>query len=633
MPKINSTKTLNYLMIVESPNKVKSISQFLPNNYKVMASVGHISELSDKKGSYWNTGIEPDNNFKMDINVSSDKKDVVKKLKDAVDKADLVYICSDPDREGEAIAWSLKKFLKIPKDKCKRATFHEITKNAVLKALENASDIDDDLVDASHCRMCVDKMVGYRLSPIARKSVSAKSVGRCQSAGLKILVDREMEIQNFKPEKYFDVYLHFNKNMHPYKAKYFGTTKKEVKRITDESVAKAIANDCKGKDYIIKDITTKDKISNAKAPFTTSTFQQEVSSKLGVSVKTAMSYAQRLFEGIDINGQHIALTTYLRTDSTDMSKDFMPILENYVKTNYGQAYYAPLKKVKQAANVQAGHECFRVVDLNVTKDYLKNYISDEKLLKVYDMIWRRTVQSMMAPSITAETTYSIVNGDHKFTFVSQELKFDGYKKVYTYKESDNDDDELAKDSFSVDEKLQETSLESLEKSTQPPSRYKEATFIKALESSGIGRPSTFSSIVSTLLDEKRGYCKVENKCMMPTEKGITLSKYLDKTFPNFISLTYTADLEKELDSIATGKLKKLDFLNDFYNKLETSAKAATKSSTSSQSKAPKVPAVVVKGVKCPKCGGPMVLRKGPYGEFYGCKSYPKCRGILPKEDK
>ncbi len=594
-----------------------------------MASVGHISELSDKKGSYWNTGIEPDNSFKMNINVSDDKKDVVKKLKDEVDKSDMIYICSDPDREGEAIAWSLKKFLKIPKEKCKRATFHEITKTAVLNALANPTDIDDNLVDSSHCRMCVDKMVGFRLSPIARRQVSAKSVGRCQSAGLKILVDRELEIQNFKPEKYYDVLLHFNKNMHPYKAKYFGTTKKEVKRITDEAIAKAIASDCKGKDYIIKNITMKDKTSNAKPPFTTSTFQQEVSSKLGVGIKTAMGYAQKLFEGINVNGQHIALTTYLRTDSTSMAKEFIPVLESYVKNTYGQAYYAPLKQPKKAANVQDGHECFRVVDLNITKDYLKQYITDEKLLKVYDMIWRRTVQSMMAPSITSETTYEILNGDHKFTFNSQELKFDGYKKVYSYKESD-EEDELAKDTFIIDEKLEETSLESLEKATQPPARYNEATFVKELEQKSIGRPSTFSSIVATLLDENRGYCRVEDKRIVPTDKGIALSKYLDLAFPNFISLTYTAEMEAELDTVASGKLKKLDFLNDFYNKLETSVKSATKNSASIP-KTPKTPAVVVPGVTCPICGGPMVLRKGPYGEFYGCKSYPKCRGMLSKD--
>ena len=317
-----------------------------------------------------------------------------------VDDADFVYLATDPDREGEAIAWSLRKFLKIPKSKYQRITFHEITQEAINKALANPRDIDEYLVDAAHSRGILDKIIGYRLSPIARKQVYvflndvklyAKSVGRCQSAGLKLICNREREIQSFVPETYYDLYLLFNKDKQDFKAKYVGTKDKEVKRISSKDEMLSIVNDCKKGNYSIIDTITKERISNPKPPFTTSTFQQEVSSKLGIGVKDAMNAAQRLFEGIDLGGQHKALITYIRTDDTSMSPEFQETLKAFVIDNYGKTYYSPLKEAKKSENSQEGHECLRTIDLEMTPEKLSKYINDRTLIKVYDIIYKRTI--------------------------------------------------------------------------------------------------------------------------------------------------------------------------------------------------------------------------------------------------
>lgn len=617
--KIN--KDSKILVIVESPNKCKTLDKILKDggykSSKVVASVGHISEIKNG-GSYFNTGIEPTNKFKTNYAISKDKEEVVSKIKSLVDKADIVLIASDPDREGEAIAWSLRKFLKLDKNKYKRITFHEITKKAVLSAIENPSDIDDDLVSAAQSRQKLDKLLGYRLSPIARKQVNAKSVGRCQSAGLKLICDRENEILNFKPETYYDLFLNFTKNSNEYKAKYVGTIKELLKRITDKDIVDGVIKDCNGKDYTVRDIITKEKLSNPKPPFTTSTFQQEVSTKLGISVKKSMEYAQHLFEGIEIKGEHIALITYIRTDSNEFAPEFLPILEDYVKSTYGEKYFAPIRKAKKSENAQEGHEAIRPVNLDMTPEILSRYISDTNLIKVYRIIYNRTIATMMASSVTSETTYEIINGKHLFNLVSKELLFDGYKKVYNYK--DDEDDDVSTDTFVKGEKLLNTKLNCVEKQTQPPARYKEATFIKELESTGIGRPSTFATIVNTILDKDRGYCEVVDKCIVPTEKGMTLSKFLDESFPNLINVNYTSELEKDLDLIAKGKLDQIDFLNEFYNTMENTIRNMPR----------KPSGVVISDYRCPQCGSVMYLRNGKFGEFYGCSKYPSCKGIIKK---
>ena len=611
------------LLIVESPNKIKSLQSFLPKNYIVMASVGHVTELKDG-GSYFNTGIDPNNKFKVTYAVDPDKKDVVSKLKEQVRLADKVILCSDPDREGEAIAWSLKEVLDIPAKKYERATFHEITESAVLKAIDNPRKIDKDLVDAAHARQKIDKMLGYRLSQIARNEVDAKSVGRCQSAGLKLIVDREREIEDFIPETYGEITLCFTKDGVPFKAKYFGESGKEVKRPTVEYcegiIKDTLSKGINGSPLYVREVVHKNKNSNPKPPFTTSTFQQEVSSKLGISVETAMKYAQKLFEGLDVNGQHIALITYIRTDSTELAEEFIPLLKDYVINTYGKEYYAPLRKVKKGENVQDGHEAIRPVNLGMTPEDLAKKLTDKNLVKVYEIIYNRTVAAMMAPAVTSETTYVISCDTHDYHMVSRELTFDGYRKAYNYKEKD--DDELI--TATLEEGYQlgkgnniEFNLD--EKQTQPPSRFKEATFIKELEATGIGRPSTFATILKTIKDESRGYCEVnKDGCLVPTYKGTELSDFLEEYFSNLININYTSEMEKELDEIATGKMTEIDFLTNFYNTLEETVDESGLGVNFSK----------VKEMKCPKCGAPMVLRNGYYGPFYGCSKYPKCKEIV-----
>jgi len=600
------------LVIIESKNKVDTIKPYLPKNYIVMACNGHITELSDGSG-YFNTGIDIEEGFKPDFKVSKSQLTTVKALKEQVKLADKVYLCTDPDREGESIAWALKEFLKIPTNKCYRATFHEITKNAVLKALENPRKIDNNLVHASHARQKLDKLLGYRMSSIARDNVGAKSVGRCQSAGLELIANREDSITSFIPDKYGELVATLTKDGQEFRAKYFNTNDRETKPSYSKClevfdiINKSLKKDGKFK---VESIERKKIRSNPKPPFITSTFQQEVSSKLGISVEVAQSLAQKLFEGINVNGQHIALITYIRTDDASFSPEFLVNLEQFVKSKYGDKYYAPVRETKNSETAQEGHEAIRPIDLNMTPEMLKEHIKDEKLIKVYDIIYRRTIACAMAQSLTSETIYTLSQSGYLFNMTSKELIFDGYQKVYNYKEKE--DEELIKVTFNEGELVKCSNLTVEEKETNPPARYKEATFIKELEKTGIGRPSTYSTIVKTLKDEGRGYCTLQKGYLIPTDKGMKLANFLKEKFPDLINVEYTSNMESDLDKIAKGKLDEIQFLNTFLNNMEKAIKKANVNSGE---------------VLCPKCGAPMKIRKGQYGSFYGCTNYPNCDGV------
>jgi len=613
-------KNQKIVCIVESPNKKATITSIFKaagyNNVRVLASVGHITHIQDDPKSYCNTGIFPDKDFKINYKIMSDKKKVVDELKSAIEKADLVLLATDPDREGEAISWHLKEQLGLTQSKYRRITFHEITKPAILKALEESRKIDDDLVDAAKARGVVDKLIGYALSPIAQINVDSKSVGRCQSAGLKLITERENEIKNFIPETYYELYVHFTKNDNEFKAKYIGTMTKPIKKFDKQEDCLKVMKECEGGKYLISSITPKKINENPKPPFITSTFQQEVNKVFGLSVDTAMSLAQKLFEGININGEHIALCTYLRTDDTTMSPEFIETLSQYITNNYSKKYLGTVKTDKKAENVQAGHECFRVIDPEMTPEKLQKYISDDLLIKVYRLIWRRTIASLMAPAVISDTQYNIMTGEHLFSMHSREVIFDGYRAIYSQEDEVEDDNPTVKETFVMNEQLQNTSLKMEEKTTQPPKRYNQASFIKELEKRGIGRPSTFASIVKTILAEDRGYCNVENKLIIPTDKGMALSEFLDKYFNNVISITYTSEMENKLDLIANGKEKLSDFLQSFYSQLQTTIKDSGVPLQRSSS-----------GGVCPECGAPLKYRKGIYGPFWGCSNYPKCKYV------
>lgn len=610
MIKLNTSDRI--LMIVESPNKVKTISEILKNigyrNIIVQASVGHISHIADS--GLFNIGVNLDN-FNIDFEITKDKIEIVNKLKEQVRLSKYVLLATDPDREGEAIAWSLKRFLNIPDDKYARIFYHEITKPAIEKALNNITTINEQLVEAAHTRNSLDKIVGYRLSPLAKEYIGARSVGRCQSAGLKLVVDKEKDINNFKEEKFYELYLNFEKNKNKFKAKYIGDNIHDINKFKSRDECERIGEECYQKPYSISNIETKEVIQNAPAPFITSTYQQEVSSKLGIGVKEAMVYAQKLFEGINIDGKHVALTTYLRTDDTTIAPEFILTLKNFIQKTYGKDYIGQQKVKKATANSQGGHECFRVIDLSMTADRLKSYIQDSKLLKVYELIYRRTIASMMSSRKISDTKYTIVNGRHRFMVSSKEEIFDGWKAIYSYQE-EKEKDSILKETFKKGEILEKTKLESVEKTTQPPTRYTEASLIKTLDKLGIGRPSTYATIISTLLDTTRNYCAVENKKLVPSKLAFELIDFLDKNFTEIIDSSYTANLEKSLDKIAEGKLTRVDFLKSFYKKLNDDI------SKTSKTRETKI---------CPECGNHLVIRRGKYGTFWGCSNYPNCHHI------
>ena len=615
-------KSKKILILVESPEKAQTISKIFKSegysNVTVKATIGHFTKIKDGSG-YFNTGVHPDDDFKIDFVLDSDKKGNITALKEQVKKADLVYICSDPDREGEAIAWTCAKFLGIPKSKYRRAVYHAINKKDIFEGIDNAGDIDFNLVLAANARKVIDKCIGYRLSQIARRAVNAKSVGRVQSPALMIIVDRDNEIENFKPETYFDLYLHFFKNDVEFKAKYQGTDSKPVKRIQSEDIIDEIAKDCRNNSFVVRSIEHKDKRENPKAPFSTATFQQECSAKLGLTVKQSADCAQKLFESGKIS--------YHRTDDETFSDEFEKELKSFVLRKFGKDYASgTVVRGKKDENSQEGHEALHVLDLDLTPERFAQESQNDLLTKVYRIIYNRTVATALKSAIISQTTYNIYNGQHKFTLVSNELKFDGFRKVYQSQSEDDDEDSgIVKETFSENEILRRCSLESLKKETTPPSRYKEASFVIEMKNRGIGRPSTYPTIIETIKKDDRGYCVLENKCLKSTEMGQTLTKFLTDNFGDIINVEYTKKMEENLDRIAKGELDYKEFLKDFIKDLEDTVKKykSCAGEVSDDSEA----------MKCPNCGKPMKMRVGKYGPFYGCTGYPNCKTIINIEKK
>ena len=639
---IQISKNANILVICESPNKKATLTKIFKDlgftNLKVEASVGHITEIENNPNTKWNTGIHVDDGFKIDYVISKDKKKVVTTLKKLVQAAEIVLIATDPDREGSAIATHLKQELGIPEKKYYRLTFHEITKSGVSNGLENLAKIDDNLSDAAEARAGADKLIGFSLSSLAKKAVGAKSVGRVQTPALKILSDREEAIQAFVPEKYYELYLNFVENEHDYKAKYIGTEAKPIDNFKSAEEAQKVVDACSKYSYLISSVEESDRKVSPKPPFTTSTLQQECSSKLGISVNQTSFFAQKLFEGINLNGSHVALITYIRTDSTDMSPEFALELGQFVRKKYGENYYAPVKKGKKQANEQDGHECIRVVDLSMTPSELAKYLPDnddnERLLKVYDIIYNRTVASSMAPAIITDTDYIISSFEHRFRYTSHAMKFDGFQAVYgKYKEEDESEEPLdhALEDLAKGKVIKNGELSVEEKETKPPRRYSEAGLIAALEKNGIGRPSTYKTIINTLTDSGRNYTTTENKSLVPTELGITLTHYMDQNFSSLTGLNYTAEMEKELDQIANGERTKLEFFQDFYKNLVSALEKVDKDTAEGHS------VYTMSNLYCPECRKPLVWRRGPYGSFLACSGWKKdgtgCNYISKKSPK
>lgn len=614
-----SNLTDKILIIVESPNKVKTISSILKKagyaNATVMASVGHIMALGNG-GPAYNSGIYPKQKFRMNLAVPEEKQKVVNGISAQAKTADKIFIMTDGDREGEIIAWSIIKFCKLPESKCFRAIAHEITPKALVEAIEHPIAFNDNLVNAGLTRMMIDKLIGYGLSPLGKKYIGAKSIGRCQSVGLKLVSDRETEIANFIPELYFDLYLNFVKDSIPYKAKYVGYGDEVLEHFTKQADVDAVISNCKNTPFVIANIDKVEHQESPKLPFCTASFQQEAANKLGLRVKDAMSCAQKLFEGININGEHKGLITYMRTDSTEIAAEFIPELKQFVRDQYGSDKYIGPKKSKKKATDQDGHEALRVSDVTLTPDILATHINNNLLLKVYRLIWQRTVASVMPNAVIGETVYTINNNVHKFVLSNKELLYAGYKAVYEFEDNQNLSTPI---SFQLDEQLEHTDLESVKKFTKPRPRYTEASLVKELQQREIGRPSTYASIVETILSPTRGYAKLDEKHIVPTDRGMQLAEYCNRSFPTLINLNYTKEMEETLDKIAAGKTVWLDYMEIFYKNLQEIIE-----STSETGIAPEMPEK-----ECPNCGSPMVVRRSRFGRlFYGCSTYPKCNGIV-----
>lgn len=613
------SKTDKILVIAESPNKVKTISAILKNagytKAVVVASVGHIMKLADG-GPAYNSGIYPKQKFKMNLVVADDKSKVVEDIKQQAKTASKIFVCSDADREGEVISWSLLKFCELPLEKSFRAVMHEITPKAVVHAIENPIAFNDNLVNAGLTRMMIDKLIGYGLSPLGKKYLGAKSIGRCQSVGLKLVSDREKEIADFVPEMYFNLFLNFTKNSTPFKAKYSGYKTESIEKFTRQADVDAVINNCKNGSYTIEDCKKVKHQESPKPPFCTATFQQEAASRLGLKVKDAMSCAQKLFEGLKVDGEHIGLITYLRTDSTELAPEFVPELKAYIENTYGIDKYVGARKAKQKETDQNGHEALRVTDPSMTPEKLSALINNELLVKVYKLIWQRTIASAMPSAVISETLYMINNNDHKFVLSSKELLSVGYKAVYEFEDGQSFG---AIPTFEIGETLENTELEPIKKFTQPKARYTEASLVKELQAKGIGRPSTFVTIVETILSPTRGYAKLEEKHIVPTDRGMQLADYCNRSFPTLINLNYTKEMEETLDKIADGKIAWLDYMEIFYKNLQDII-----GSTNETGIAPEMPEK-----ECPNCGKQMVVRRSRFGKlFYGCSAYPKCRGII-----
>lgn len=610
-----TNKTDKILVIVESPAKAKTIVSILKKagymNATVVPSIGHVIELKNG-GSAYNSGIWPEKDFKMNLAIMPEKRKVIDEITKHAKLADKIFLMADDDRAGSYIAWSVMKFCRLPKEKCFRAVTHEITPKAVVYALENPVIFNDHLVDAESARMMTDKLLGWALSPLAKKYIGAKSIGRCQSVGLKLVSDREKEILNFIPELYFNLYLKFAKNNREFKAKYCGYDDEVIEKFSRQADVDAVINNCRCDPFIIESIETIEHKESPKPPFCTATFQQEAASKLGLRVKDAMSCAQKLFEGIKVDGEHIGLCTYLRTDSTELAPEFLPELKNFIVSTYGTDKYKTPRKGKSKSTDQNGHEALRVVNPGLTPEKLATYISNELLVKVYRLIWQRTIASAMPNATIMETIYTISNNGHKFKLSSKTLVDAGYREVYNY----FDNQILGCDeTFTTGECLENTELLTEKLFTKPRPRYSEASLVRELEAKSIGRPSTYSSIVETILSPTRGYAKLEEKYIVPTDRGMQLADYCERSFPTLINLNYTKEMEESLDKIALGELTLLDYMNSFYSNLKSIIDSVGETGLATD-----IPEKI-----CPECGKTLIVRRSRFGRlFLGC-DFPRCR--------
>ena len=598
------------LVIVESPSKSHTIEKYLGSDFKVVSSKGHIRDLATK-GKY-GLGIDVDGDFEPDYVNIKGKKKLIDELKKDVKASDFVYLATDPDREGEAISWHLYDVLGL-KNNYKRIVFNEITKNAILDSFNHARLIDQDLVNSQETRRMLDRIIGFRLSKLMQAKTDGSSAGRVQSVALKLVVDREREIEAFNPEEYWTITAVFP----DFEADLFEYNHKKIE-LHDELEANGVL-DKLARSFKIESVEEKEKSKESKYPYITSTLQQDASNKFGMSSKKTMMIAQKLYEGIELEDETVGLITYMRTDSVRFSDEFIKSTYKYIETKYGHEYVGHVKKAKKNDNVQDAHEAIRPTSINRTPESVKPYLSNDEY-KIYRLIYFRALASLMKEAKVLATTVILDNNNYQFKATGQVITFDGYLKVYAdYEESE--DKILPSFEGNKSNILVSTDITKEQHFTKPPARYTEAKLIKEMEELGIGRPSTYATIMETL--RTRGYTKLEDKKFVPTEIGIEITDKLQEFFSHIINVEYTANMEKDLDEIAEGKMDYKKILKEFYNDFEPSVKEAF---SGMEKKAPEAT-----GEDCPECGSPLVIRKGKYGEFTACSNYPTCKYI--KQEK
>ena len=600
------------LVIVESPAKSKTIEKYLGKNYKVVSSIGHIRDLATT-GKY-GLGIDIDNGFIPNYVPIKGKKKVIGDLKKLVKEADKVYLATDPDREGEAISWHLFATLGIKENKYDRVLFYEITKDKVLEGIKNPRKIDFNLVKSQETRRFLDRIIGFRLSKLMQSKTSGTSAGRVQSVALKLIVDREREIEAFKSEEYYTItakFTDFDSELFRYKENDLEIKSlDEVNNILDKL----------NSEFKVLSIESKNKNKASKFPFTTSTLQQEASTKLNFNAKRTMGIAQKMYEGIDIGDETVGLITYMRTDSIRLSEEFTNPAFHYIEENFGKEYVGYVKKTKKTENVQDAHEAIRPTSIFRTPDSLKKYLTADEY-KLYNMIYKRTLSSLMSDAKMLGTTIILDNNDYKFKTTGSVITFDGYLKVY--KEFEDTKDTVLPDlSDKLNCLIKANDIIYEQHFTKPKPRYTEAKLIHEMEELGIGRPSTYATIMSNIKD--RGYVEIIEKKFVPTKVGIEVTDKLQEYFNNIINVKYTAQMESDLDLIADGVLDNKKVLTEFYQVFDETLQNAFKGM---EKVSPEET-----GELCPECNNPLVIRKGKYGEFVACSDYPNCK-YVKKEEK
>lgn len=612
--KAKSTKSKNadnkILVVVESPSKGKVIGKYLGSKYIVLASVGHVRDLPKSR-----LAVDVEKRFEPEyINIRG-KGDVIKELKKAAEKAKKVYLATDPDREGEAIAWHLSYILGLSEDDKCRVTFNEINKEAVKEAMKNPREIDMGLVSAQQARRILDRLVGYQISPLLWNKVRrGLSAGRVQSAALKIICDRENEILEFKPKEYWNINAEFKEG---FTASLFKIGKEKAE-ISDEKQANIIEENLKNNEYVVESVKKGTRKSNPYPPFTTSTLQQDAAIKLGFQTKKTMQIAQQLYEGINIKGIGTrGIITYMRTDSVRVSNLARANAKEYIIKKFGDKYSANNIFSNKKKDIQDAHEAIRPSDINLNPDEIKESLSPDQH-KLYNLIWSRFLASQMA-NAKYDTTSLIINNDkYKFKATGSRLTFDGFKKVYNTKDSNED---MKIPEVRENQKLKLKKLNKIQKFTQPPARYTEASLVKELEDRNIGRPSTYAAIISTII--ARTYIKREKKSLIPTKLGFDVTKIMSDYFSDIVNVEFTAAMEDKLDDIEIEKLNWREVIAGFYEDFSKELEIANKEIEATPKE------IILSDEICEKCGKPMAYKEGRFGKFLACTGYPDCKNTKP----